>query len=328
MIPKLLEHHINESYEILRLASKMSKTYYDKPLIITYSGGKDSDAMLQLAIECLEPSDFEVMNSHTTVDAPETVYYIREKFEKLCKMGIKATIQYPRDKDGNFISMWSLIEKTGIPPTRLQRYCCKELKEVSTPNRFVALGVRADESNGRKGRDVFGMIASRKRDAIFSSLDRVRQSFEDAERERERESLQTNEHSVWDCKIIEIAKDKKDLICNPIYEWSHTEVWEYIRDRGIEYNPLYDMGFHRVGCIGCPMNTKQVSELERYPKYKENYIKAFERMVKRRKENGKDNNNEYSRNWIDGESVYRWWINDQTIDGQMSIEDFIGENNG
>lgn len=116
-----------------------------------------------------------------------------------------------------------------------------------------------------------------------------------------------------------MAKENQKLICNPIYEWSHTEVWEYIRDRGIEYNPLYDMGFHRVGCIGCPLNTKRKFDFEKYPVYKDNYIKAFDRMLKRRREKG------LPCKWKDGQAVYKWWIQDETIDGQMSIEDFIKE---
>lgn len=33
----------------------MSKAYYEAPLIVTYSGGKDSDVMLHLAESCLKP---------------------------------------------------------------------------------------------------------------------------------------------------------------------------------------------------------------------------------------------------------------------------------
>ena len=147
MIHDYLQKKIDDSYDVLRLAAEMSKEYYKKPLIITYSGGKDSDVMLELAIECLEPNEFEVMNSHTTVDAPETVYYIKEKFKKLNEMNIKTTIQYLRYKDGSFKSMWNLIVKKDMPPTRLARYCCVELKETSTPNRIIATGVRASESS-------------------------------------------------------------------------------------------------------------------------------------------------------------------------------------
>lgn len=71
---------IDKTIESLKLASEMSKEFYNKPLIITYSGGKDSDVLLDIARECLKPDEFEVLNSHTSVDAPETVYHIREVF--------------------------------------------------------------------------------------------------------------------------------------------------------------------------------------------------------------------------------------------------------
>lgn len=79
----MLDELVERSKKILTLAADMSKTYYGKPLIITYSGGKDSDVLLHLAESCLKPDEFEVLNSHTTVDAPETVYHIRETFERL-----------------------------------------------------------------------------------------------------------------------------------------------------------------------------------------------------------------------------------------------------
>lgn len=152
-----MKDKIEESQRILRLAADMSKKYYGKPLIITYSGGKDSDVMLHLAMSCLDKDEFEVLNNHTTVDAPETVYHIREVFKDLVGGGIKAKVEYPKDKDGNPISMWKLIVDKGIPPTRLARYCCAVLKESKTPNRIAALGVRAEESAKRQGRDAFGV---------------------------------------------------------------------------------------------------------------------------------------------------------------------------
>ena len=118
------------------------------------------------------------------------------------------------------------------------------------------------------------------------------------------------------------------MICSPIYKWTDTEVWEFIRDRKIEYNPLYDRGILRVGCIGCPLSGKgQVRELERYPKYKENYIKAFDRMLEKRRAKGKmDVDGQVGlHRWVDGEAVYRWWIQDDTIPGQMTFEDYEDE---
>ena len=165
----------------------MSKYYYHKPLILTYSGGKDSDVMLQLARECLGKGDFEVLNSHTTIDAPETVYYIRDKFAELEKEGIKATVKYPRYEDGSFKSIWNLIEKNQMPPTRLARYCCKELKETSAPKRFIAVGVRSAESSGRRGRDVFSTRGAKKSEAYFFSKSHIKEVFDTA-REKQRET--------------------------------------------------------------------------------------------------------------------------------------------
>lgn len=185
MLSESLNQKIQDSYDVLTLAAKMSNLYYQKPLIITYSGGKDSDVMVQLAKECLKPSDFEIINSHTSVDAPETVYYIRDRFKEWESIGIKCTVQIPRYKDGTQKTMWNLIPNKMLPPTRLLRYCCRELKEAETPNRFVATGVRSAESVGRRGRESFGVLGRQKADGKYYDIEHIREVFDASERERE-----------------------------------------------------------------------------------------------------------------------------------------------
>lgn len=322
MISYILADKIEESYKVLRLAAEMSKTYYEKPLVLTYSGGKDSDVLVQLAFECLDVADFEIFNSHTTVDAPETVYYIRDRFKEWESNGVKCTIHYPHYRDGRPMSMWSLIVDKQIPPTRIQRYCCKNLKEVNTPNRFVATGVRALESINRRGRDFFSFLETRKDERHFYSLEHTDEVFHES---LEKTEGGVQEESPWDCLLIANAKKNKNLMCNPIYKWTDTDVWSFIRERNMKYNPLYDHGWARVGCVGCPMATNQLWEFEKYPKYKQLYIKAFDRMINRRKEVGKINKNNSV--WLSGETVFRWWTKDyRDIDGQMSIFDMKGEN--
>ena len=104
-----------KAIERIKMASEMSLHHYGKPLVCTYSGGKDSDVMLELCKRSGVP--FEVINSHTTVDAPPTVYHIREQFKQLENQGIKATIHMTE------LTMWQLIEKKTMPPCRMQRYC-------------------------------------------------------------------------------------------------------------------------------------------------------------------------------------------------------------
>lgn len=138
-----------EQLAIARLqdAARLSEHRYKKPLMVTYSGGKDSQVILALAERA--GIDFEVINSHTTADAPETVYFIREQFRRMEERGIKCSVVMPRYKDKP-VSMWTLIPQIMVPPTRLMRYCCSVLKETTGKNRFIATGVRWDESTSRK----------------------------------------------------------------------------------------------------------------------------------------------------------------------------------
>lgn len=235
-----LQEKIRDAQDTLRLAADMSEYYYHQPLIICYSGGKDSDVLLDIAKKCLAPDKFEVMNSHTTVDAPETVYHIRAVFKECEAQGIKTTIRYPRDKDGNLVSMWSLIVKKTTPPTRLIRYCCEVLKEATTPNRAVALGVREDESGKRRGRDSFGIRAKNE----FRTTAHTFAMFQ---------IDKLGQAGSYECEIIKSCKANNDLIVNPIYKFTEADVWQYITDNRITTNPLYARGYKRVGCIGCPL---------------------------------------------------------------------------
>ena len=67
--------------ERLKMASEMSLRLYKQPLVITYSGGKDSDVLLHLAGAAGIP--YEVLHSLTTADAPETVWHVKSIFRKL-----------------------------------------------------------------------------------------------------------------------------------------------------------------------------------------------------------------------------------------------------
>lgn len=248
----MLEDKIKEAEQVLRLAAELSRTYYGKPLIVCYSGGKDSDVMLDIAKKCLKPDEFEVLNSHTTVDAPETVYHIRDVFKGLEAEGVHTEIRMPRYK-GKPTSMWRIIEDKQMPPTRTVRYCCAILKEASTPNRIVAVGVREDESNKRKGRDAFASLGSRATGNEWRSL---RHTYAMYKLDR------MGKQDAYECKFIQSCKAKKDTLCNPIYKFTERDVWDYIKANNIKTNPLYNKGYKRVGCIGCPLggqNTKTKS---------------------------------------------------------------------
>lgn len=271
----------------------MSLHHYGKPLVCTYSGGKDSDVMLELFKRSGIP--FQVHNSHTTADAPQTVRHIRKKFAELEQHRISCTIEKPTYK-GKSTSMWKLIPQKLMPPTRLVRYCCSVLKETGCANRYIATGVRWDESASRKRWNEFSAPNQKEH---FSKI--VLMNDNDSRR-----------------RMSELCMQQNKMVVNPIIDWTHSDVWEFINSEYIETCELYKCGYDRVGCIGCPMaNKKRYKEFADFPEYKKLYIHAFDRMLQERKRLGK------KCEWKTGEEVFLWWMQDEQIPGQMNIEDFI-----
>lgn len=132
---------MSELAEKERIAIERLKAFEpDEPYHLCYSGGKDSDVIRILAQ--LANVKHELHHNLTSVDAPETVRYVKSIPDM--------HIDIPHDKDGNRVSMWSLIVKNGIPPTRLIRYCCSKLKEKGGEGKLKITGVRAAESVARK----------------------------------------------------------------------------------------------------------------------------------------------------------------------------------
>ena len=282
----------------IKMASEMSLHHYGKPLVCTYSGGKDSDVMLELFRRSGIP--FEVHNSHTTAAAPQTVWHIRETFRRLELEGIPCEIQMPTYK-GKRISMWTLIPEKLIPPTQLVRYCCQVLKENGVRNRYIATGVRWAESTKRKSREEFEKIGKTRKEAEKFS------------------TVMLMEDNTSKRRMAELCMQKNNMVVNPIIDWTDTEIWEFIQSEKIPVCDLYNCGHNRVGCVGCPMaGKKRYREFADFPKYKKLYLHAFKRMLDERARRGKEST------WSNAEEVFLWWMEDDNIPGQMSIDDYLG----
>ena len=106
-------------------------------------------------------------------------------------------------------------------------------------------------------------------------------------------------------RLTEMCYKNHTTTVNPIIDWTESEVWEFHSLYKLEHNPLYDMGCKRIGCVGCPQKGKKgmLEDFKRFPKYKENYLRAFKRMLKVRKEKGLETT------WKNEEEVFNWWIN-------------------
>ncbi len=254
---------------------------------VMVSGGKDSSIITDLAIKSGVKCKFEV--SWTGIEYPETVYFLRREKERIEKMGYSFEFIIPRDKHGKQITMWKLIEKKGFP-TRLARFCCEKLKEVAGQNAYCILGIRWAESSRRKNTRYIHEISGKK--------------------------MMTNNDNEATRRLSENCMKKNKLMLNPIIDWSDSDVWEYINENKLPYNPLYDCGKKRIGCIGCPMSTNNKKELEEYPRYATLYKRAAQRFIE---------NHRVKK--IDIETLYNWWLNKTPLKIENLLFDFKGDEN-
>lgn len=285
--------------ERLKEASKMSLEIYKQPLTVTTSGGKDSGVCIALAQVADIP--FKIKHHHTTADAPETVAFVRKEFKRLKALGIECTIDYPTYK-GERTSMWKLIPQMGIPPTRFRRYCCEVLKERRDSNsRFIVTGVRWAESSKRKN---------------------DRGIYETVNRNKDKRIILNNDNDERRM-LFESCALKATRICNPIIDWTDDDIWEYTRAENIPINPLYECGFNRIGCLGCPMASTKTRQWQfaRYPKYKDMYISAFDRLIAKRKADGKMPLFPMG-NVSTGKDLFHYWMEDGIVPGQVELGEY------
>ena len=106
-------------------------------------------------------------------------------------------------------------------------------------------------------------------------------------------------------RIVEMCYKTHTTLVNPIIDWTEEDVWEFIHEYNVPYCKLYDQGYKRPGCIGCPMGgaKSMLREFNEYPKYRALYLKAFEKMLQNNKEKG------VTCTWNTPEEVMEWWVN-------------------
>ncbi len=262
---------------------------------VAFSGGKDSQCVYHLCQ--MAGVKFDAHYNVTSVDPPELIYFIREHYPDV-------EFVHPTDSKGEPVTMWSLIRKNKIPPTRVARYCCTYLKESSGKERVTVTGVRWAESARRKAQhgvaDIFGKPKTTQKRAEELGVDyRVNKSG----------SVILNDDNAEERRMVEFCYRTQKTLVNPIVDWEDEDVWEFLNEVvKVPHCCLYDRGWDRIGCIGCPLSQAkgQKRAFEAYPKYRALYVKAFDRMLlEKRRERG------LPTEWKDGEDVMRWWIGAQ-----------------
>lgn len=237
------------------------------------------------------------LHNITGIDPPELVYFQRRNFAEYEAAGY-LTYDVPYRQ-----SMWALMLRHLLPPLRQMRYCCEQFKERKSPeqgNAIISLGVRKYESVRRaKSRDELesGTYGSKAGVKIYS--------YDDSGKRR----------------MVEMCQLRAEIRINPLAHWPDSYIWDYSRDAGLEQCGLYAEGFDRLGCIGCPKSgeCQLRQEFERWPKYRDIYIAAFDRMLAARRAKGMQTTSKSGEEW------FEHWITGGKMaepdEMQLSMED-------
>lgn len=202
--------------EAEKLGKKVFQTTKIDRFLASFSGGKDSQVVLDLCTRAIPSTDFEVIYSDTGYELPSSLKLYEE---------VQAYYQalYPDLKFSiakNHESVLNYWDKIG-PPSDNHRWCCAVMKTVPI--------YRMLKLNDNKQARVL--------------------TFEGV---RAEESVRRSNY----CRIGRGVKHDTVINARPILLWSLVEIFLYLWERGLPLNPAYRQGMTRVGCLICPFGNE------------------------------------------------------------------------
>lgn len=251
------------SVELLQKAEKIALNYDAKQgYFLAFSGGKDSQALYHMTQ--LAGVRFQGHMSLTSVDPPEVIRFVKKNYPEveLHKPG-KSIFQHAVEKQ--------------ILPTMRVRWCCAEYKETAGAGKVTLIGIRKAESSRRAKRNEVE-INNRKFSGDLDGLEEYRQEQKAKRMKRKSKADGVNITNADEEQTLGCIHGKESLLISPIIYWTEQDVWEFLNEVvKVPHCSLYDEGWHRIGCIGCPMSShkQKMLENERYPHIKRGWIKAI-----------------------------------------------------
>ena len=238
-----------ESFDVMPLdaAEASGKRVYQTTRIdkflASFSGGKDSQVVLDLCTRAIPPQDFEVIYSDTGYELPPSLKLYKDIEDYYHKL-------YPELKFSvakNHASVLSYWDKIGTP-SDTHRWCCAVMKTgplyrmLKTEDNKQAKvltfdGVRAEESTRRSQYNRIGKGV--KHDTVINA--------------------------------------------RPILYWNAAEIFLYLLKYNLPINPAYRQGMTRVGCLVCPFANEWNERIANahYQKEVEPFLSKIEAFAKK-----------------------------------------------
>ena len=253
--PAGFDDRLQYSIRLLRKAQKLALTYDgDDGFFLAFSGGKDSQALYHVAK--LAGVRFRAHMNFTSVDPPQVIRFVRTCYPDV--------ITHAPVK-----SIFALAVDRGILPSMRIRWCCADLKESAGAGKVTLIGIRKQESTRRAKRHEIE-VSNKQFSGDFDQFKKWQRKTISAKeaallRRMKREGKKVNEDyfSVNQQDQVRCINGQDSILISPIFNWTEKDVWYFLNEVvRVPHCELYDQGYHRIGCILCPMSSSRQKQRE------------------------------------------------------------------
>jgi phosphoadenosine phosphosulfate reductase len=219
--------------EAFTFVQKTVKRFSRRTIMVSFSGGKDSTVVSEVVRRALGRSDLLHVFGDTTLEDENTYAYVEEFREQ---NPLVPFFEARAEHDFH-----QLVDEIG-PPSRVMRWCCTIFKAGPINNLLQSMG-------DQKVLTFYGI----RRDESARRARYHRTSWNDPERVGTVVKVDQDDELNG---VTVGGKIGQQITGSPIIDWSEFDVWMYILVNDVHFNKSYRLGYTRVGCWLCPLNSE------------------------------------------------------------------------